>query len=88
MSDLDGWVPLREWEPEVGETVVDRRFVDRGGPDKEVSMQRGTVLDCRRYGHFADPYWRASVRWSGGGVEQNIETSCLTREDGSQGRRG
>lgn len=67
----------KEWEPEVGERVVEWR-------EPEVA---GTVVRCDRYGHFADPYWRADVRWDGGGIGAGIETSNLTREDGTQGRR-
>ncbi|MFI6228709.1 hypothetical protein ACIBCR_15510 [Micromonospora echinospora] len=69
--------PLKEWEPSINERVIDWRE-----PNKF-----GTVVRCDRYGHFADPYWRASVRWDGGRVEDGIETSALTREDGTQGRR-
>ncbi|MEU0078454.1 hypothetical protein ABZY58_11210 [Micromonospora tulbaghiae] len=69
--------PLSEWEPNRGERVV--RWNERD--------MAGTVIDCARYGHFADPYWRVSVRWDGGRVEHGIETSTLTREDGTQGRR-
>ncbi len=69
--------PLREWEPEPNERVTTWRDPDTAG----------TVVRCDRYGHFADPYWRASVRWDGGRVEHGIETSSLVREDGTQGRR-
>ncbi len=70
-------IPLREWEPEINERVVSWRDPDTAG----------TVIHCVRYGHFADPYWRASVRWDGGRVERGVETSSLTRTDGTQGRR-
>jgi hypothetical protein len=73
----DDWIPYGEWEPALGERVVEWR---------EPSIV-GTVVACDRYGHFADPYWRASVQWDGGGVGHHIETSNLTREDGSQGAR-
>ncbi len=69
--------PLRAWEPELNERIVSWRDPDTVG----------TVIACDRYGHFADPYWRATVRWDGGRVEHNIETSSLTRSDGTQGRR-
>ncbi|GGM27794.1 hypothetical protein GCM10011608_10760 [Micromonospora sonchi] len=69
--------PLREWEPERNERVVHWRDPNTVG----------TVIRCDRYGHVADPYWRASVRWDGGRVEDGIETSSLTRVDGTQGRR-
>lgn len=70
--------PLREWEPELNERVVTWR-----NPGTV-----GTVIRCDRLGHFADPYWRASVCWDGGGrVEHGVETSSLTRPDGTQGRR-
>ncbi|MFG2046048.1 hypothetical protein ACGFIW_01290 [Micromonospora sp. NPDC048935] len=69
--------PLREWEPELSERVTTWR-----DPNSV-----GTVIGCDRYGHFADPYWRASVRWDDGRVGHGIETSLLVREDGTQGRR-
>ncbi|WP_433460630.1 hypothetical protein [Micromonospora sp. CA-248212] len=69
--------PLREWEPELNERVTTWR-------DPHTI---GIVIACDRLGHFADPYWRASVRWDGGRVEHGIETSALVRVDGTQGRR-
>lgn len=75
--NADELVPFREWEPEIGEPVVEWR-------EPEVV---GTVVEVHRYGHFADPYWRADVRWPGGGVGRSIETSNLTRPDGTQGDR-
>jgi len=69
--------PLRGWEPEHNERVVNWREPGTVG----------TVIRCDHYGHFADPYWRVSVRWDDGRVEHDIETSSLTREDGTQGRR-
>jgi hypothetical protein len=77
--NADEWVSPREWEPDLGERVVDRQ--------RDTAGTVGRVIGCDRYGHFADPYWRASVRWDTGYVEHHIETSNLTREDGSQGRR-
>ncbi|MFI7073494.1 hypothetical protein [Micromonospora sediminicola] len=72
------WTPLREWEPDINERVVDFRHPDTAG----------TVLRVDRYGHFADPYWRVTVRWDGGGrVEHGVETTSLTRPDGTQGSR-
>lgn len=68
---------LREWEPPLNERVTHWRDLDTAG----------TVIRCDRYGHFADPYWRASVHWDGGRVEHNIETSSLTRPDGTQDQR-
>lgn len=59
-----------EWEPQIGQRVVDQR-TDTCGRVRE-------VVDCVRYGHFADPYWRADVRWDSGRVE-NIETTWLDR---------
>ena len=72
---VEEWTPPRGWKPEIGERVVEWR-------EPEVV---GTVVACDRYGHFADPYWRVSVRWDGGDVGHGIETSNLTREDGTQG---
>lgn len=77
--------PLQEWEPKVGERVVDLRRDSEG--------VTGTVVRCDRYGHFADPYWRAAVSWgeagAGGYPEHNISTVWLAREgDFSQGPRG
>ncbi|MCG5464299.1 hypothetical protein MED01_002465 [Micromonospora sp. MED01] len=69
--------PLREWEPEHNERVTHWRDPDTVG----------TVIESGQYGHFADPCWRASVRWDGGRVERGIETSSLVRVDGTQGRR-
>lgn len=69
--------PLREWEPELNERVTTWRDPDTVG----------TVIECDQFGHVADPYWRASVRWDGGRVEHGVETSSLTRVDGTQGRR-
>ncbi|MFG1846854.1 hypothetical protein [Micromonospora carbonacea] len=77
MTIEQDWTPLRAWEPELDERVTtwrDPRTV-------------GTVVRCDRYGHYADPYWRASVRWDGGRVEHGVETSSLVRPDGTQGRR-
>jgi len=71
--------PLGEWEPQLDERVVDLRREDEG--------QVGVVVACNRYGHFADPYWRVSVRWDNNFVESGIETSWLVREDGTQARR-
>lgn len=65
---------MQEWEPKLNERVIDRR--------RDTEGTTGEVVRCDRYGHFADPYWRASVRWDGGGyVEENIETSWLAREE-------
>ncbi|GAA2347398.1 hypothetical protein [Dactylosporangium salmoneum] len=64
---------MLEWEPKIGERVVDGRRDSRGAA--------GVVIDCARYGHFAGPYWRASVRWGAGYVEHNIETSWLDRDE-------
>ncbi|MEU4558439.1 hypothetical protein AB0F72_08615 [Actinoplanes sp. NPDC023936] len=74
----DELTPLHEWEPALKEQVAHWRAPQR----------LGTVLRCDQYGHFADPYWRVTVRWDDtGGVEHNIETSCLVRPDGTQGLR-
>lgn len=69
------WTPPREWEPQVGERVIRSR---------EPAIV-GVVVRCDCFGHFADWYWRADVRWIGGGTSCSIETSNLTREDGTQG---
>lgn len=76
MTDLD-FTPLREWEPEHNERVT--RWDSRDTV--------GTVVRVDRFGHVGDPYWRVSVRWDGGRVEGGVETSSLTRVDGTQGRR-
>lgn len=73
---IEDWTPPREWEPRVGGRVVKWR-------EPEVV---GVVVRCDRYGHFADPYWRASVRWDtdrpeGSWVEHNIETTWLARAE-------
>jgi hypothetical protein len=68
------WTPPAEWEPELGERVMDS------------TGRKGVVIKCDIYGHFTDQYWRAAVRWDNGGTEYDIETSNLTREDGSQDR--
>ncbi len=60
-----------EWEPKLHERVVDQRRSTKG--------QVGEVVACDRFGHFADPYWRADVRWDGGNVERSIETSWLAQ---------
>lgn len=65
---------MQEWEPKLGERVVDQRRDTRG--------TAGVVVRCDGFGHFADPYWRASVRWDDDGfVEESIETSWLVREE-------
>ncbi|MFF0822488.1 hypothetical protein ACFYUR_19165 [Micromonospora haikouensis] len=74
---IENLTPLREWEPALNERVTTWRRPDI----------TGTVIRCDRYGHVADPYWRVSVRWDGGGVEHGVETLSLTRPDGTQGRR-
>lgn len=66
----------REWEPAEQSAVLDTRRSNQGTP--------GRVIRVDRYGHFADPYWRADIRWAGGRVETGVETSHLTREDGTQ----
>lgn len=68
-----------EWDPDQGETVVDTRDGDRRG-------MRGTVLRVDQFGHFADPWWLAQVRWTDGWVEKAVSTVWVTRTDGSQGR--
>ncbi len=71
------FTPLHEWEPAIGERVKEWN-------DQDVI---GTVVRCDRYGHVGDPYWRVSVRWDCGGYSDNLETSRLLREDGTQGPR-
>lgn len=71
------FAPLREWQPALNEQVL--RWDQPGVV--------GTVVRCDRYGHFGDPYWRVSVEWPSGRVEDGIETSSLIRPDGSQGAR-
>lgn len=63
----------QEWEPNLHERVVDLRRDTRGAV--------GEVVRCDRYGHFADPYWRAAVRWSSSRVEDNIPTVWLALID-------
>lgn len=64
----------QEWEPKLHERVVDRR--------RDTEGVAGEVVRCDGYGHFADPYWRAAVRWDGGSyVEHGIETTWLAREE-------
>lgn len=65
------------WEPRIGENVRDLRWDSTG--------DWGVVVHCTRFGHFADPYWRASVRWSSGYIEDGISTVWLAREDETPG---
>lgn len=69
---------MEEWEPYVHQRVVDERVDGRGN--------KGKVLDVTRFGHFADPYWRATVRWDDGNYETGIETSWLGPDDEGDGR--
>ncbi len=65
---------MHEWEPKLQQRVVDQR--------RDTNGTAGKVVRCARYGHFADPYWRASVHWDGGYVEHSIETTWLIPEEG------
>lgn len=68
-----------EWEPKLRDRVVDERSGTKGAA--------GEVVACDRYGHFADPYWRAAVRWDSGYVEENICTVWLGRAEEKVGGR-
>jgi len=71
----DDLAPARAWEPQPNERVCRRSEPAR----------MGTVVNCNRFGHVADPYWLVTVRWDDGGFTHGVETSLLVREDGTQG---
>ncbi len=73
---MTAWTEPAEWEPALRERVTDLRHATRGAT--------GVVTACERYGHFADPYWRATVRWDDGRVEAGIETSWLAKSEAKE----